>query len=121
MDNFNLIADCYFDRGVMVVQPKHDHIIVRTLKGNLLPFNSLSLHIDHMGYDEPEPFMVPRIIHSKIISLAPVPYGADPAFCEPYIFTEPITGLEQNHPERFRQADQAIIFPGPLFEKFILD
>lgn len=112
-ENFDLVADCYFDRDVMVVQPLHDHIIIRTLKGNLLPFNSFSLHIDLMSYEGPESFMIPRILNARVKSLSPVPYGADPAFCEPYIFTDP--------DEKHRQADQAIIFPGPLINKFILD
>ena len=111
-ENFSLFADCYIDKGIMVTQPKHDHIIMRAPKGHLLPFSSLSLHVDHMIYEvTKQDLHIPKILNAQVRSLAVVPYLADPGV---FILTEYVDTDS-------RKSKQSIIFPGQNIDKFILD
>jgi len=111
-ENFNLFADCYIDKGIMVTQPKHDHIIIRSPRGYLLSFSSLSLHVDHMIYEVGEQDLhIPKILNAQIKSLSPVMHLADPGV---FICTEYVD-------KNSRDSKQSIIFTGQNIDKFILD
>ena len=108
-ENFDLYADCYFEKPHFLTQPNHDRLFISHRDGRRMFFNSLSMFVDKIVYESnPPELYVPRILDLTIQNLSPVIYAADPGT---FIFTD--------NTDEVVKAKKAIIFPGHMFDNHL--